>query len=161
MTTYGEATFFIVEESRENMSARGVNKVILVGNIGNDPETFVTKSGDKIVSISVATSETWGEGEAKQTRTEWHKIKIFKKLAEIAEKYLRKGSKIYLEGALRTTKWEKDGVDRYTTEIICSSFQMLDSKPQGDAASSSKEYAKAKGKSANELSTDFDEEIPF
>lgn len=143
------------------MATKGVNKVIIVGNLGSDPEVFITKSGEKIVSLSVATSESWeGKNGEKQTRTEWHKVKIFKKLAEIAEKYLKKGSKIYLEGSLRTTKWAKDGVDHYMTEIICTSIQMLDKKPEDDEKTSAKKYAEAAGKSCLDP-IDFDDDVPF
>lgn len=113
----------------------GVNKVILVGNLGSDPEIRRTQSGDAVAQFSIATSESWKDkntGE-KQERTEWHRIVLWRKLAEIAEKYLHKGSKIYLEGKLQTRKWQdQNGQDRYTTEVIGDSFQMLDGKPSGD-----------------------------
>ena len=111
--------------------SRGVNKVILVGNLGNDPETKYAASGSAITNISVATSESWTDKQSgqKQERTEWHRVVGFNRLAEIMGEYLRKGSKVYIEGQLRTRKWQdKDGNDRYTTEIVASEMQMLDSR---------------------------------
>lgn len=109
--------------------ARGVNKVILVGNCGNDPDQRFTSAGAGITHVSVATSESWKDrqtGERKE-RTEWHRVVFFGRLGEIAKEYLRKGSKVYIEGALRTSSYEgKDGVKRYTTEIIANEMQMLD-----------------------------------
>jgi len=108
--------------------ARGVNKVILVGNLGKDPETRYTASGSAVTNITVATSESWKDKQTgeNQERTEWHRIVFFNRLAEIAGEYLRKGSQVYLEGALRTRKWQgKDGQDRYTTEVVASEMQML------------------------------------
>ena len=113
------------------MASRGVNKVILVGNLGNDPETRYMPSGGAVTNITVATSESWKDKQTgqPQERTEWHRIVFFNRLGEIAGEYLRKGSKIYIEGALRTRKWQdKSGQDRYTTEIVASEMQMLDSK---------------------------------
>jgi single-strand DNA-binding protein len=112
----------------------GVNKVILVGNLGNDPEIRRLNSGDNVANISVATSEKWKDKNtgAKQERTEWHRVVFFGRLAEIVSEYLSKGSKIYVEGSLRTNKWQdKDGNDRYTTEIVAREMQMLDSKGSG------------------------------
>jgi len=108
--------------------ARGVNKVILVGNLGADPETRYTASGAAITNIRIATSESWRDKQTgeNQERTEWHRVVFFSRLAEIAGEYLRKGSQVYIEGSLRTNKWQgKDGQDRYTTEIIASEMQML------------------------------------
>jgi single-strand DNA-binding protein len=116
------------------MASRGVNKVILVGNLGNDPETRYTQAGAAITNISVATSETWKDKQTgqPQERTEWHRVVFFNRLAEIAGEYLRKGSKVYVEGALRTRKWQdQSGQDRYTTEIVANEMQMLDSRGQG------------------------------
>ncbi|MDE2148253.1 MAG: single-stranded DNA-binding protein [Gammaproteobacteria bacterium] len=120
--------------------ARGVNKVILIGNLGKDPELRSMPSGGAVVNLTLATSDTWKDkttGEAKE-RTEWHTIVFFNKLAEIAGQYLKKGSKIYVEGSLRTRKWQdKDGHDRYTTEIVVNDMQMLDSRgglPAGQAS---------------------------
>ena len=110
--------------------ARGVNKAIVVGNLGNDPESHELTSGGAVTNISVATSESWKDKSGqKQERTEWHRVVFFNRLAEIAKEYLKKGSKVYIEGSLRTRKWQDNqGQDRYTTEIVASEMQMLDSK---------------------------------
>ena len=108
--------------------ARGVNKVILVGNLGKDPETRYMPNGKAVTNFSIATSESWTDKQSgdKQERTEWHNIVTFEKLAEIAAEYLRKGSQVYIEGSLRTRKWQdKEGKDRYTTEIVARDMQML------------------------------------
>jgi len=108
--------------------ARGVNKVILVGNLGADPETRYTASGAAITNIRIATSESWRDKQTgeNQERTEWHRVVFFSRLAEIAGEYLRKGSHVYIEGSLRTRKWQgQDGQDRYTTEIVANEMQML------------------------------------
>ena len=108
--------------------ARGINKVIIVGNLGGDPETRYMPSGSAVTNFTVATNESWKDkqtGEQKE-RTEWHKVAMFNRLAEIAAEYLRKGSQVYIEGKLRTRKWQgQDGQDRYTTEIIADEMQML------------------------------------
>ncbi|MES2347018.1 MAG: single-stranded DNA-binding protein [Pseudomonadota bacterium] len=114
--------------------ARGVNKVILVGNLGQDVELRYTASGTAIASLSIATSESWTDKQSgeKQERTEWHRVKIFGKLAEIAAEYLAKGRQVYIEGALRTDKYtDKQGVERYSTDIIASEMQMLGGVSQG------------------------------
>lgn len=111
--------------------ARGVNKVILIGNMGRDPEVRYTPNGLAVANITIATSEAWKDKQTgeNQERTEWHRIVMYARLAEIAGEYLRKGSKVYIEGRLQTRKWQdKNGQDRYTTEIIADSLQMLDSK---------------------------------
>lgn len=111
--------------------ARGINKVILVGNLGADPETRYTASGAAITSIRIATSESWKDKQTgePQERTEWHSITFFGRLAEIAGEYLRKGSQVYVEGRLQTDKWQdKDGNDRYTTKVIANEMQMLGSR---------------------------------
>lgn len=113
------------------MASRGVNKVILVGNLGQDPETRYTPSGSAVTNINVATSEAWKDKQTgqQQERTEWHRIVFFNRLAEIAGEYLRKGSKVYIEGSLRTRKWQdQQGQDRYTTEIVAGEMQMLDAR---------------------------------
>ena len=110
--------------------ARGVNKVILVGNLGRDPETRYMPSGGAVTNASVATSKQWRDrdsGENKE-RTEWHRVVFFNRLAEIAGEYLKKGSKVYIEGELRTRDWERDGQKHYTTEIVANEMQMLDSR---------------------------------
>lgn len=117
------------------MASRGVNKVILVGNCGQDPETKYMPSGGAVTNVSVATSEAWKDKQTgqPQERTEWHRVVFFNRLAEIAGEYLRKGGKVYIEGALRTRKWQgQDGQDRYTTEIVASEMQMLDSRSAGE-----------------------------
>ncbi|MES2662750.1 MAG: single-stranded DNA-binding protein [Pseudomonadota bacterium] len=120
--------------------ARGINKVILVGNLGKDPETRYTPNSVAITTLTVATSETWKDkvsGE-NQEKTEWHRVVLFNRLAEIGAEYLRKGSKVYIEGKLQTRKWQdKDGADRYTTEIVGNELQMLDSRNAGGGNSDS------------------------
>lgn len=116
--------------------SRGVNKVILIGQLGQDPEVKYMPAGGAVTNISMATSESWKDKNSgqMQERTEWHRIVIFNKLAEIAGEYLRKGSKVYIEGSLRTRKWtDKDGSDRYTTEIVADQMQMLDNKSGGQS----------------------------
>jgi len=119
------------------MASRGINKVIIVGNLGQDPEVRFMPNGTAVANFTVATGETWKDkqtGEQKE-KTEWHRIVIYQRLAEIAGEYLKKGSKVYLEGRLHTRKWQnQQGQDQYTTEIIVSDMQMLDSRPQGQAA---------------------------
>ncbi|MGL6029804.1 MAG: single-stranded DNA-binding protein [Legionella sp.] len=114
--------------------ARGINKVILVGNVGTDPDVRYLPNGNAVTTLSIATSESWKDkttGE-KQDRTEWHRVVCFNRLGEIAGEYVRKGSKLYVEGSLRTRKWQdQQGQDRYTTEIIAADIQMLDSKTGG------------------------------
>lgn len=153
--------------------AGSVNKVILVGNVGRDPEVRSTQAGNKIVNLSLATSETWRDknsGERKE-KTEWHRVVIFdERLADVAEKYVRKGSKLYLEGALQTRKWTgNDGVEKYTTEVVLQRFQgvltMLDSGgSQGGGSDSGPSWDDAgsanKGGSDNS-GGDLDDEIPF
>jgi single-strand DNA-binding protein len=114
--------------------ARGINKVILVGNLGNDPETRYMPSGGAVTNISIATSESWKDKQTgqQQERTEWHRVVFFNRLAEIAGEYLKKGSKVYVEGSLRTRKWQdQSGQDKYSTEIVASEMQMLDSRGGG------------------------------
>ena len=139
--------------------ARGINKVILVGNIGKDPEVRYTASGSAITNISIATSESWRDktsGE-QQERTEWHKVVFFNRLAEIAGEYLKKGSQVYVEGALRTRKWQdQSGQDRYTTEIVANEMQMLGSRGGSEGADRPAQAKKgfrvspASGQGANE-----------
>lgn len=112
------------------MASRGVNKVILVGNVGNDPEVRYMPNGNAVANISIATSETWkdkGNGE-QQEKTEWHRVVFFNRLAEIVEQYVKKGSKLYIEGRLQTRSYDKDGQKHYSTEIVASEMQMLDTK---------------------------------
>jgi single-strand DNA-binding protein len=151
--------------------ARGVNKVILVGNLGKDPETRYMPSGSAVTNLTLATSESWKDKQTgdQQERTEWHKIAMFGRLAEIAAEYLRKGSQVYIEGKLRTRKWQdKEGKDRYTTEIVADEMQMLGSKGGGagasapPAASSSQQRPAAVNDSVDSGPPgDFDDDIPF
>jgi single-strand DNA-binding protein len=150
--------------------ARGINKVILVGNCGKDPETRYMPSGGAVTNVSIATSEGWKDkqtGETKE-RTEWHNVVFFNRLAEIAGEYLKKGSQIYVEGSLRTRKWQdKEGKDRYTTEIIASEMQMLGSRSGG--GSDSNDYSQERTSSSSSarepaaaMAEDgFDDDIPF
>lgn len=138
--------------------AKGVNKVILIGNLGRDPEVRYSSSGSAIANISVGTSDSWKDkntGE-KQERTEWHRVVAFGKLGEIIGQYLKKGSKVYIEGRLQTRKWEdQNGQDRYTTEIVANDMQMLDSKGQQSPQPAPQAQA------APIPSDDFDDDIPF
>lgn len=122
--------------------ARGINKVILVGNLGQDPEMKYLPSGGAVTNVSIATSESWKDKQTgqQQERTEWHRVVFFNRLGEIAGEYLKKGSKVYVEGSLRTRKWQgQDGQDRYTTEIVAGEMQMLDSR--GDMGGQQGGYA--------------------
>lgn len=147
--------------------ARGVNKVILIGNLGKDPEMRYTPSGLAIANLTLATSESWKDKQSgeMQERTEWHRVVMYQRTAEIAGEYLRKGSKVYIEGRLQTRKWQDKttGQDRYTTEIIADSMQMLDSK--GGSANESSAYEKPSTASAAPQSApaldNFDDDIPF
>jgi single-strand DNA-binding protein len=151
--------------------AGSVNKVILVGNLGRDPEVRSTQDGAKIVQLSLATSESWNDrasGERRE-RTEWHRVVIFnERLAEVAEKYLHKGSKLYVEGQLQTRKWQdKEGLDRYTTEIVLGRFRgeltMLDSRSSegGGYGGGPSEEPVAAGAGGGGGASDLDDEIPF
>ena len=152
--------------------ARGINKVILIGNLGADPDTRYMPSGGAVTNLSVATSDSWKDkqtGEQKE-RTEWHKVAMFGRLAEIAAEYLRKGSKVYVEGRLQTRKWQdRDGNDRYTTEIVANEMQMLDGRGGGGAApyggggggSSSSQPPSGGGGGSAPPADDCDDDIPF
>ena len=114
--------------------ARGINKVILVGNLGNDPEVRATATGARIANVSIATTDSWLDKNTneRQERTEWHRVVFFNRLAEIVEQYLTKGSQVYVEGRLQTRKWQdQNGQDRYTTEIVANDMQMLGGRGQG------------------------------
>ncbi len=153
--------------------ARGVNKVILIGNLGADPEVRYSQSGAAMTSVSLATTDSWKDKQTgeQQDRTEWHRLVVFNRLAEIMGEYLRKGSKIYVEGSLRTRKWQdKSGVERYTTEVLVNEMQMLDGRGSGGAAGKGfdqvpeHETADEQGKfSATQDSSDkdFEDDIPF
>ncbi|MDC1284993.1 single-stranded DNA-binding protein [Gammaproteobacteria bacterium] len=160
--------------------ARGINKVIIVGNLGQDPEVKYMPSGGAVCNITVATSESWNDkstGE-KQERTEWHRIVFYRKLAEIAGEYLRKGSQVYVEGKLQTRKWQdQGGADRYTTEIVANEMQMLGGRGSASSGASSSgstgfdssnNQASAAPASSNTpapagggMIDDFDDDIPF
>ncbi|NOR35539.1 MAG: single-stranded DNA-binding protein [Woeseiaceae bacterium] len=150
--------------------ARGINKVIIVGNLGGDPETRYMPSGSAVTNLTVATNESWKDkqtGEQKD-RTEWHKVAMFNRLAEIAAEYLRKGSQVYIEGKLRTRKWQdKNGQDRWTTEIIADEMQMLGGRGGagggggGSAPMSSSQDSSPPSAPPQAGPDDFDDDIPF
>ncbi|MDO8907503.1 MAG: single-stranded DNA-binding protein [Pseudohongiella sp.] len=119
------------------MASRGVNKVILVGNVGKDPETRYLPSGGAVTNLALATSESWKDKNTgqPQEKTEWHRVVFFNRLAEIVNEYVRKGSKLYVEGSLRTRSWEQDGVTKYATEIVANEMQMLDTRGAGAGGS--------------------------
>jgi len=151
-----------------------INKVILIGNLGKDPEVRYLPSGDAVANISIATTETWKDkGGEKQEKTEWHRVSMFSKLAEIAGEYLKKGSQVYIEGRLETRKWtDKEGHERYTTEIRADRMQMLGSRsggsermapPEEDAPprSSAAPAKKAAGAGKGGNFDDLEDDIPF
>lgn len=155
--------------------ARGINKVILVGNLGDDPETRYSPNNTAVTKIRVATNESWRDkdsGEQKE-RTEWHRVVFFGRLAEIAGEYLRKGRQVYIEGSLRTSKWQgQDGQDRYTTEVVASEMQMLGGRGGGAGGSASdddgggqsrppRQRQAAAASGVSEPPDDFDDDIPF
>lgn len=125
----------------------GINKVILVGNLGADPEMKYFPSGDAVCNFNIATSETWKDKDSgeKKEKTEWHRIVAYRQIAEICSKYLLKGSTVYIEGKLQTRSWEKDGVTRYTTEIITSNMQMLGGRKDSDGDQRSPESSAPRG----------------
>src|SRR3990170_1117770 len=148
--------------------ARGVNKVILIGNLGNDPDVRYTASGAAVANISLATAESWRDKESgeQQERTEWHRVVFFGRLAEIVAEYLKKGSQIFVEGRLQTRKWQdKEGKDRYSTKIVANEMQMLGSRGGGAAAGQSAPPPQAESKSpAGKAAADsdfVDDDIPF
>lgn len=151
--------------------ARGINKVILIGNLGRDPETRYSQGGSAVTNFSVATTENWKDRESgeQQERTEWHNVVCFARLAEIAGEYLKKGSKVYIEGSLRTSSWEADGQKKYRTEVMARDLQMLDSRgggaPMTDDAPSGFESSSMPAGPDNSPtlkdSDEFDDDIPF
>ncbi|MFW8589858.1 single-stranded DNA-binding protein [Glaciecola sp. 2405UD65-10] len=153
------------------MASRGVNKVILVGNLGNDPEVRYLPNGDAVANLSIATSESWKDQQGQpQQRTEWHRITMYRRLAEIAGECLKKGSQVYLDGKLQTRKWtDQQGNDRYTTEIIANNMQMLGGgNPERPPAQNNNKHLKSDGTpktpaemQSNEPNIDFDDDIPF
>ena len=156
--------------------ARGINKVILIGNLGADPETRAMPSGTTVANLRVATSESWRDKQTgeQQERTEWHRVALFGRLAEIAGEYLRKGSQVYIEGSLRTRKWQdKQGNERYSTEIVGNELQMLGGRggagagmsaspaPAGAASAGAPSYAEETAGGGGARSEEFDDDIPF
>lgn len=164
------------------MARGGINKVILIGNLGADPEMRYMPSGSAVANLRLATSESWKDKQSgqQQERTEWHRVVLFGRLGEIAGEYLRKGSKVYIEGSLRTSKWQgQDGQDRYTTEIVAREMQMLDSRAGsgatgvqngvGQYGSPAPDYppfsddagASSPSSSAPKAADDFEDDVPF
>ena len=161
------------------MATKGVNKVILVGNLGNDPEVRYMPNGNAVANLSLATSESWKDQQGQvQERTEWHRLTMYKRLAEIAGEYLKQGSQIYVEGKLQTRKWQdQQGQDKYTTEIIVDQMQMLGGRAQssesnnggyqrssrssGGNNNSNKPPAQPKTPPMAEPDFDFDDDLPF
>ncbi len=155
--------------------ARGINKVILIGNLGADPETRAMPSGTTVANLRVATSESWRDKQTgeQQERTEWHRVALFGRLAEIAGEYLRKGSQVYIEGSLRTRKWQdKQGNERYSTEIVGNDLQMLGgrggagagaggSPASAGAGGGTPSYAEESAGGGGSRSEEFDDDIPF
>jgi len=152
--------------------ARGINKVILIGNLGKDPEVKYMSNGEAVANITVATSESWKDKSTGEQvdKTEWHRVVFFRRLAEIAGEYLKKGSKVYIEGKLQTRKWQgQDGQDRYTTEIVANEMQMLDSRGGGGgggdfggaATRAPAQQPAQSAPTANPGRDDFDDDIPF
>ena len=149
---------------------KGVNKAIIVGNVGKDPEVRYSGSGTCVTVLSVATSESWKDkqtGEQKE-KTEWHRVKLFGRVAEIAGEYVRKGSQVYLEGSLRTEEYEKDGVKRYTTFVVADQIQLLGSRRDGDEPRQERARGPARGAQsapqrapAQTASAFEDDDIPF
>lgn len=154
--------------------ARGINKVILIGNLGQDPETRTTPGGTTVTNIRIATSESWTDrasGEKKE-QTEWHTVVMWNRLGEIAAEYLRKGSQVYIEGRLQTRKWQdKQGNDRYTTEVVASEMQMLGGRGGGGGMQETRDTRESSGGGRSAAaaapaggggsSADFDDDIPF
>ncbi|MBQ62805.1 MAG: single-stranded DNA-binding protein [Gammaproteobacteria bacterium] len=146
--------------------ARGINKVILVGNLGNDPDTRYMPDGNAVTNVSIATSKSWKDRNSGEQRekTEWHRVVFFRRLGEIAAEYLKKGSKVYVEGELQTRQWEKDGQKHYTTEVIANEMQMLDSRGGGGGMPSSSGGGQGGGAGPDfepPPADDFDDDIPF
>ena len=145
------------------MASRGINKVILVGNLGQEPDVRFSPKGTVIANLNLATGEAWKDQQGQlQERTEWHRIVMYGRTAEIARDYLHKGSKIYCEGRLQTRKWQdKQGIDHYTTEIICNEFQMLDGKPADSAPRAPAPQAAVPGAAPGPSDIPYDDDIPF
>ena len=151
--------------------ARGINKAIIVGNLGRDPEVRYTANGNAIANITVATTESWKDKQSgeRQEKTEWHRVVFFGRLAEVAGEYLKKGAQVYIEGRLQTRKWEdKSGQERYTTEIVANEMQMLGSRGAGTSGTSDDDYSgearsatESSGSGASGGDPDLDDDIPF
>ena len=151
--------------------ARGINKAIIVGNLGRDPEVRYTANGNAIANITVATTESWKDKQSgeRQEKTEWHRVVFFGRLAEIAGEYLKKGAQVYIEGRLQTRKWEdKSGQERYTTEIVASEMQMLGSRgggasgtPDDDHSGEARSPTGSSGGSTSGGDPNLDDDIPF
>jgi len=165
----------LIKKREGSVASRGINKVILVGNVGQDPETRYMPNGNAVTNITLATSETWKDkntGE-QQERTEWHRITFYQRLAEIVAEYVRKGSKLYVEGRLQTRSWEQDGVKRYATDIIANEMQMLDSRGganggqdsyqgrQGQPPAQSQSRPQSPPRQPPDDMDSFDDDIPF
>ena len=146
------------------MARSGINKVIIVGNLGQDPEIKYTAGGAAVTTLSIATSDSWKDKDSgmDQERTEWHRVVLWRRLAEIAGEYLKKGSKVYIEGQLQTRKWEQEGQTRYTTEIIARDMQFLDSRGSSNTSSTQKS-SEMDDQSASDVpdSAIEDDDIPF
>ena len=146
------------------MARSGINKVIIVGNLGQDPEIKYTAGGAAVTTLSIATSDSWKDKDSgmDQERTEWHRVVLWRRLAEVAGEYLKKGSKVYIEGQLQTRKWEQEGQTRYTTEIIARDMQFLDSRGGSNASSTQKNSEMNDQSEADVPDSAFeDEDIPF
>lgn len=162
------------------MAKRGVNKVILLGNVGQDPEVRTMGNGEKVANLTIATSEVWNDKQTgeKKEQTEWHRVTFWRKAAEIVEKYVTKGSKLYVEGKLQTRKWtDQNGQERYTTEVVCEDFQLMGGgngqtgQQQGGAGGQQRQQApthsgggqqqRTQQRPQNEPPMDFDDDIPF
>lgn len=162
------------------MAKRGVNKVILLGNVGQDPEVRTMGNGEKVANLTIATSEVWNDKQTgeKKEQTEWHRVTFWRKAAEIVEKYVTKGSKLYVEGKLQTRKWtDQNGQERYTTEVVCEDFQLMGGgngqtgQQQGGAGGQQRQQApthsgggqqqRSQQRPQNEPPMDFDDDIPF
>jgi len=151
--------------------ARGINKVILIGNLGRDPEVRYTPNGTAVANVSLATSDSWKDKQTgeMQDRTEWHRVVFFSRLAEIVSEYLKKGSKIYVEGRLQTKKWQdQNGNDRYTTEIVANEMQMLDSRGEGGGFQGMNTGSQSAPRNSGPVDqgpppgqNEFDDDIPF
>ena len=145
------------------MARSGINKVILVGNLGQDPEVKLTAGGAAVTTLSIATSESWKDKESgnEEKKTEWHRVVLWRRLAEIAGEYLKKGSKVYIEGQLQTRKWEQEGQTRYTTEVIARDMQFLDSRGNMDNSNSPSDISSTSEDSVDSEQEIKDDDIPF